>query len=106
MKKNGKTLIGIGLFIGLVILCLPAAILYLLYYGYKLAFYYKDPKASPYDYEDNEQSRSCKKVWDAAITEFRSVPSERVSKLHKQCVRHAGTFSVCRKAAGKADPSR
>lgn len=79
MKKNGKTLIGIGLFIGLVILCLPAAILYLLYYGYKLAFYYKDPKASPYDYEDNEQSRSCKKVWDAAITEFRSVPSERVS---------------------------
>ncbi|MBQ6834435.1 MAG: alpha/beta hydrolase [Lachnospiraceae bacterium] len=79
MKKNGKTLIGIGLFIGLVILCLPAAILYLLYYGYKLAFYYKDPKASPYDYEDNEQSRSCKKVWDAAITKFRSVPSERVS---------------------------
>ena len=92
MKKNSKTLIGIGLFIGLVILCLPAAILYLLHYGYKLAFYYKDPKASPYDYEDNEQTRSVKKVWDAAITEFRSEPSEPVSIISDDGLKLTGHY--------------
>lgn len=53
--------------------------LYALHYGYKLAFYYADPKASPYAYEDNDQSRPCKAVLDAAIAEFEAEPFETVS---------------------------
>ena len=75
-KRNKTTLI---LFIGAAILCLPAAILYLLYYGYKLAFYYKDPKESPYAYNDNDQSRPHKEVFDSAIAEFEAAPFEAVS---------------------------
>lgn len=45
---------------------LLAAILFMLHYGYKLAFYYTDPQASPYAYTDDDQTRSCKAVLDAA----------------------------------------
>lgn len=92
MKKTSKKLTCIGLIIGLMILCLPAAILYLLYYGYKLAFYYKDPQASPYDYEDTDQSRACKKVLDEAITEFRTAPFERVSITSNDGLKLSGRY--------------
>ena len=53
--------------------------LYALHYGYKLAFYYTDPKASPYDYGVDDQIQSCKTVLDAAIAEFEAAPFEAVS---------------------------
>lgn len=56
-----------------------AAVLYVLHYGYKLAFYYDDPHDSPYDYVDDEQTRACKTVFDAAIAEFEAAPFEEVS---------------------------
>lgn len=92
MKKNSKKLTALGLLIGLTILCLPAAILYLLYYGYKLAFYYKDPQASPYDYEDTDQSRACKEVLDATITDFKAAPFEQVSITSDDGLKLAGRY--------------
>lgn len=56
-----------------------AAVLYVLHYGYKLAFYYEDPQASPYDYTDDDQTRACKAVLDGTIAEFETVPFETVS---------------------------
>lgn len=58
---------------------LLAAVFYVLHYGYKLAFYYEDPKDSPYDYVDDEQTRSVKPVFDAAIGEFEAEPFEEVA---------------------------
>lgn len=56
-----------------------AAILFVLHYGYKLAFYYQDPLDSPYAYADDDQTRSCKEVWDAAMGEFEAASFEEVS---------------------------
>lgn len=56
-----------------------AAVLFVLHYGYKLAFYYEDPHDSPYDYKDNDQTRSCKAVLDAAIGAFEAEPFEEVT---------------------------
>ena len=63
----------------ILLVILAAVVLYLLHYGYKLAFYYEDPKTSPYEYGDNEQSRVVKSVLDDAIAEFEKAPFEAVS---------------------------
>lgn len=63
----------------LILGLLAAGAAFALHYGYKLAFYYEDPQASPYDYTDNDQTRSCKAVLDGAIAEFEAVPFEAVS---------------------------
>ena len=63
----------------LVLILLPAAFLYALYFGYKLAFQYVDPMASPYDYTDDDQTRKIKPVQDKIIAEFLEVPYEEVS---------------------------
>lgn len=63
----------------ILLVILAAVALYLLHYGYKLAFYYEDPKASPYEYGDDEQSRAVKFVLDAAIAEFEKAEYETVS---------------------------
>ena len=65
--------------IAIVLIVLIAVFLFLLHYGYKLAFYYIDPLQSPYDYEDSDQTRACKSVFDAAITDFENEPCEEVS---------------------------
>ena len=56
-----------------------AVVLFVLHYGYKLAFYYEDPQASPYAYPDDDQTRSVKAVLDAAIAEFEAEPFEEVT---------------------------
>lgn len=56
-----------------------AAVLFVLHYGYKLAFYYEDPHNSSYDYTDDDQTRSCKAVLDAAIGTFEAEPFEEVT---------------------------
>ncbi len=63
----------------ILLAALVAAVLFALHYGYKLSFYYDDPMDSPYAYSDDEQSRSCKPVFDAAIGEFLAAPYEEVS---------------------------
>lgn len=62
----------------IILAILLAAVLFVLHYGYKLAFYYEDPLASPYDYGDDDQIRSCKAALDAAIAEFEAAPFEQV----------------------------
>lgn len=57
---------------------LIAALLFVLHYGYKLAFYYEDPLAGPLEYTEDDQTRACKTVWDAAIGEFEAAPFEPV----------------------------
>jgi len=63
----------------LLLLLLLAAFLYALHFGYKLAFQYQDPMASPYDYADDDQTRKIKPVQDEIIAEFLEVPYEEVS---------------------------
>ena len=63
----------------ILLVLLLAAVLFVLHYGYKLAFYYTDPLKSPLEYEEDDQTRACKTVWDAAIGEFDAVPFEAVS---------------------------
>lgn len=91
MNKNKPNILLISFIIGTAMICIPAAIL-LLYYGYKLAFYYKDPLASPYDYKDNDQSRPCKKILDAAIAEFESAPFEQVSIISDDGLKLSGRY--------------
>lgn len=63
----------------IALLIIIAIFLFLLHYGYKLAFYYIDPLQSPYDYEDSDQTRACKAVFDAAIADFENESCEEVS---------------------------
>lgn len=63
----------------IIIAALLAVGAYGLHYGYKLAFYYEDPQASPYDYTDDDQTRRCKPVLDQAIREFEAAAFEPVS---------------------------
>lgn len=63
----------------LLLILLLAAFLYALHFGYKLAFQYTDPMASPYDYTDDDQTRNIKSVQDEIIAEFLKVPYEDVS---------------------------
>jgi len=65
------------LWILLAVLLAGAA--YGLHYGYKMAFYYDDPRKSPYEYGTDEQILRCKPVLDAAIGEFDTAPFEAVS---------------------------
>lgn len=62
----------------LIAAILAGVFLYALHYGYKLAFYYTDPKTSPYAYEENDQTAGCKAVLDGAIAEFEAEPFETV----------------------------
>lgn len=76
----------------IVLFILLAIFLYLLYYGYKLAFYYEDPKASPYEYEDNEQTRACKAVLDSAIAEFETATYESVTIISHDGLKLTGRY--------------
>ncbi len=77
MKK--KNIFLTGLLAGTALVAFPVAALGLLYYGYKLAFYYKDPHESPYDYKEDDQTINCKQTLDRAITEFKAASFETVS---------------------------
>lgn len=63
----------------ILLIALTAAFLYALHFGYKLAFQYDDPMASPYDYTDDDQTRKTKAVQDAVIAEFLEAPYEEVA---------------------------
>ncbi len=63
----------------ILLVVLLAAFLYALHFGYKLAFQYVDPMASPYDYTDDDQTRKIKPVQDEIIAEFLAAPFEEVS---------------------------
>ena len=76
----------------ILILILIAVGLYLLHYGYKLAFYYEDPKVSPYEYTDDEQSRVVKPVLDAAIAEYEKATFEKVSIISHDGLKLAGRY--------------
>lgn len=78
--------------LAVILIIVLAVFLYLLHYGYKLAFYYKDPLQSPYDYEDNDQTRACKAVFDAAIAEFEKEPCEEVSIMSDDGLKLYGRY--------------
>ena len=62
----------------LILIALLALAAFVLHYGYKLAFYYTDPNASPYAYGTGEQITACKAVLDDCIAEFDAAPFEQV----------------------------
>lgn len=57
---------------------LVLVVLLALYYGYRLAFYYKDPFANPHEYGDDEQKMKCRDVLEEALTAFERAPYEEV----------------------------
>lgn len=79
----------LGLIILIVLLAVAA---FVLYYGYKLAFYYQDPLASPYEYGDDDQIRRCKEVLDSAIADFESASWEEVSIVSHDGLKLAGRY--------------
>lgn len=63
-----------------IVLAFAAAVVFLaLYYGYRLAFYYADPLASPYEYGADPQAVRCRPVLDGAIAEFEAAAYEPVT---------------------------
>lgn len=76
----------------IILAIILAAALYVLHYGYKLAFYYEDPHASPYAYQEDDQTAKCKTVLDAAIAEFEAAPFEEVSILSHDGLRLTGQY--------------
>lgn len=78
--------------IWIILVLVIAAILFLLHYGYKLAFYYKDPLASPYEYTDDDQTRKCKEVLDSAIAEFENASYEDVTITSDDGLKLAGRY--------------
>lgn len=71
---------------------IAAVVLYALHYGYKLAFYYEDPQADPYAYEQDDQTEKCKAVLDRSIAEFETVPFEEVTILSRDGLRLRGRY--------------
>ena len=55
------------------------AVLYALRFGYKLAFWYEDPKERPQAYTDDDQTAPLRETWDAAMALYEAEPCERVS---------------------------
>lgn len=78
--------------IAVLIVLLAAVFLWLLHYGYKLAFYYKDPQSSPYDYSRNDQSSPCSALLDGAIGEFLEASWEEVSILSHDGLKLMGRY--------------
>lgn len=76
----------------IILTAILGAAAYVLHYGYKLAFYYSDPLASPYDYGDDDQIRSCKTVLDAAIGDFEKEPFEEVSIRSEDGLKLVGRY--------------
>lgn len=63
----------------IILAVLIAAVLYVLHYGYKLAFYYTDPQENPYAYGIDDQTSACKKVLDGSIAAFEAEKYEDVT---------------------------
>ena len=83
----------------LLLAILLAAFLYALHFGYKLAFQYDDPMASPYDYEDNDQTRKVKAVQDEIIAEFLAAPYEEISITSHDGLKLTGRYYHVRDGA-------
>lgn len=77
---------------GIIFVVVVCIVLLMLYFGYKLAFYYTDPLDSPYEYTDDDQTRKCKEVLDAAIAEFCDVPCEEVSITARDGLKLSGRY--------------
>lgn len=78
--------------IWVILAVVTAVVLFVLHYGYKLAFYYEDPMESPYSYGDNDQTRKCKAVLDSAIGEFEAAPYEDVSIVSHDGLKLTGRY--------------
>lgn len=78
--------------IWIILAAILAAFAYALHFGYKLAFQYTDPMASPYDYTDDDQTRPVKAVLDAAIAEFLEAPYEEVSITSQDGLKLTGKY--------------
>ncbi len=66
--------------------------LYALHYGYKMAFYYEDPKASPYECGEDEQSLAVKPVLDEAIAAYEKAAFEKVSIVSHDGLKLTGRY--------------
>jgi len=78
--------------IWILLTVLGATAAFVLHYGYKLAFYYEDPQASPYAYGGDEQIRGCKDVLDAAIADFEQAPFEEVAIQSEDGLKLVGRY--------------
>ncbi len=58
---------------------LAAALLGGLYYGYRLAFFYRDPHEDPLGYVTDAQTEWVRETFDRAILDFQAAPYEEIS---------------------------
>lgn len=79
--------------IGSVILAvLAAAVLYALYFGYKLAFYYEEPQEDPFQYHRDDQTKPLENTLDQALSDFLAVEYERVSIVSQDGLTLTGRY--------------
>ena len=78
--------------IWIILAALLAGIAYALHYGYKLAFYYTDPQAGPYEYGTDPQILACKENLDAAIRNFEAAEYEDVFILSREGLKLTGRY--------------
>ncbi len=62
-----------------ILIILVLLFLFALYYGYRLAFFYRDPKAAPTDYVRDDQVEQISQRLDETIAGFEAVPWEDVA---------------------------
>ena len=66
--------------IGIILAALLlAAVLFALHYGYKMAFYYDDPRTDPFDYNREGQISPRAEALDEALRAFSEAPFEEVT---------------------------
>lgn len=76
----------------IILAVILAAAAFALHYGYKMAFYYTDPLASPYEYGEDPQVLACKEVLDEAIRGFEEESFEAVFILSREGLKLTGRY--------------
>ena len=79
----------IGIILAAVLL---AAILFALHYGYKLAFYYDDPRTDPFAYNREGQIKPRADALDEALRAFSDAPFEEVTIRSKEGLTLYGNY--------------
>lgn len=76
----------------IILALLIALAAFVLHYGYKLAFYYKDPLASAYEYGEDDQIRNCKEILDLCIDKFDRAAFEEVEITSRDGLKLRGRY--------------
>ena len=77
----------------LILAILTAAVLYVLHYGYKLAFYNNEAHDDPYDFPKDDQNKAVEDRLCALLDEVTKIPFEEVSIMSHDGLKLYGRYS-------------